>query len=130
MAKDHSVETALKCWVKLGILRKSPGDCAETQHVVYERDNRRSQDRRAANVNNENAVVCRPNSGCPTFLSCGNGYCKDPKPHDGEGAYYIFVVQVHCTHSKEEKEGCRGYGDSIEPHRSGKYFTAVSDRSS
>jgi len=105
MAKYHGLETAFERWAKLGILRKSPSDCAETQSVVYEGDNRRSRNSGAAIFTGENAVVCRPNSGCSNFPRPSNAHCKDPKPHDGEGAYHIFVVQVDCTHSKEEKEG-------------------------
>jgi hypothetical protein len=128
MAEDHDFEAGPKRRINLRILCKSPGDCAETQDIVNQRDNRRSRDGRGAIVDGK-AVICRSNSNRFDVLCGSNRHPKDTKPHDGEGAHNIFVAQVHRAHSEEEEEGGRGYGNSKEPYSNGKYLTAVPDRS-
>lgn len=76
------------------------------------------------------AVLSRPDITPFRFLGRDEGSSKHPEPHESEGTDNVFVVQVHCTHTEEEKERRRGYGNGKQPHRGGKYSMTVSDRSS
>ena len=127
MPEDHDFEAGLKRRINLRILCKSPGDRAETQYIVNQRNNRRSRDGRGAMADRK-AVICRSNSNRFIVLCGSDTSPKDPQPHDGEDAHNVFVVQVHCAHSEEEEESGRGYGNGEEPYSNGKYLTAVPNR--
>ena len=128
MAEDHDFESGLKSRIDLRILCKFPGDRAETQDIVNQRDNSRSRDGRGAMADGK-TVIRRSNSSRFVILCGSNRPSKNSKPHDGEDAHNVFVVQVDCAHSEEEEKGSRGYGNGKEPYSNGKYLTAVPNRS-